>query len=162
LKILERDDENISCDLPTFGGRGEVLEGKSILEASRELRVELESLCGGRRACGKCKVKLIKGSLSSFMEESKFITETERVEGYRLGCAAQIMSDVSIFVPEESRAGKQVVRKAAKERSIKLNPAICLHYVELSPPWFQDLHADLDRLKKALFEKFHLSSLDID
>jgi uncharacterized 2Fe-2S/4Fe-4S cluster protein (DUF4445 family) len=145
------------------GVRGEVLEGKSILEASRELGAEVESLCGGIRTCGKCRVRLVEGSLSPFTDaEAKFITEIERVEGYRLGCDAQIRGDVSIFVPEENPTGKQVVRKALSGRSIELNPAVRLYYVELSPPSFQDPHGDVDRLKKALFEKHHLSSLDID
>ena len=146
-----------------LGVRGEVLDAKSVLDASRELGVELESLCGGVKTCGKCKVKLMEGPLSPFTdEEAKVITEKERGEGYRLGCAAQIRGDVSIFVPEESRTGKQVVRKAPTVRSIGLNPAIRLYYLELSPPSLQDLYADLDRLKKGLFEKYHLSSLDID
>ncbi len=145
------------------GGRGEVLEGTTILEASRELGVGIESLCGGIKACGKCKIKLVEGRLSPFMdEESKFITEAEKTDGYRLGCAAQIKGDVLVFVPEESLAGKQVVRKAATERAIELNPAIHLYYVELSPPSFQDLRGDLDRLKKGLSKKYHLSPLDID
>jgi uncharacterized 2Fe-2S/4Fe-4S cluster protein (DUF4445 family) len=145
------------------GGRGEVSEGTTILEACRELGVGIESLCGGMRACGKCKIKLVEGRLSAFNdEESKFITGAEKADGYRLGCAAQIKGDVLVFVPEESLAGKQVVRKAATERAIELNPAIHLFYVELSPPSFQDLRGDLDRLKKGLSEKYHLSPLDID
>lgn len=145
------------------GVRGEVLEGTTILDASRELGVGIESLCGGIKACGKCKVKLVEGRLFPFMEEeSKFITEAEKTDGYRLGCAAQIKGDVLVFVPEESLAGKQVVRKAATERAIELNPGIHLYYVELSPPSFQDLRGDLDRLKKELSEKYHLSPLDID
>jgi uncharacterized 2Fe-2S/4Fe-4S cluster protein (DUF4445 family) len=145
------------------GVRGEVLEGTTILDASRELGVGIESLCGGIKACGKCKVKLVEGHLSPFMdEESTFITEAEKADGYRLGCAAQIKGDVLVFVPEVSLAGKQVVRKAATERAIKLNPAIHLYYVELSPPSFQDLRGDLDRLKKGISEKYHLSPLDID
>ncbi len=145
------------------GGRGEVLEGKTILEASRELGVEIESLCGGIRACGKCKVQLVEGLLSPFTdEEAKFVTEKERAEGYRLGCAAQIEGDALIFVPEESRAGRQVVRKAATERAIKLNSAIHLYYVELSAPTLHDPDGDLDRLKEGLREKYRLSSLDID
>jgi uncharacterized 2Fe-2S/4Fe-4S cluster protein (DUF4445 family) len=81
------------------GVRGELLEAKSILEASRELGVEIESLCGGKGACGRCKVKLVEGSLSAFMDdEAKFITERERLEGYRLGCAAQIRGDVSFLI----------------------------------------------------------------
>jgi uncharacterized 2Fe-2S/4Fe-4S cluster protein (DUF4445 family) len=83
--------------------RDEVLEGTTVIEASRELGVEIESLCGGIRNCGKCKAKLVKGDLSPLTdEESKFITESERAEGYRLGCAAEILGDAKIFVPEES------------------------------------------------------------
>jgi len=157
------------------GRRGEVEEGKTILETSRELGVEIESICGGERSCGKCKVKLEEGFFERYginsnpkhlfpftEEEGKFINEIEKKEGYRLACAAQIKGNVLIFIPEESRAGKQVVRKAATERKIELNPAIQLYYMELSPPSFQDLHGDLDRLKKVLLEKYRLSSLDID
>jgi uncharacterized 2Fe-2S/4Fe-4S cluster protein (DUF4445 family) len=145
------------------GVRGEVSEGTTILEASRELGAGIESLCGGVKSCGKCRVKLVEGSASPFSdEESKFITEAEKADGYRLGCAAQIRRDVLVFVPEESRAGRQVVRKAATETAIELNPAVHLYYVELSPPSFQDPRGDLDRLKKGLFEKYDLSPLDID
>jgi uncharacterized 2Fe-2S/4Fe-4S cluster protein (DUF4445 family) len=145
------------------GGRVDVLEGTTILDASRELGVEIESLCGGVKACGKCRIKSVEGSLSAFTdEEAKFITEKERTEGYRLGCAARIEGDVLIFVPEESRAGKQVVRKAATERVIDLNPAIRLYYVELSQPTLHDPEGDLDRLKEGLRKKYHLSSLHID
>jgi uncharacterized 2Fe-2S/4Fe-4S cluster protein (DUF4445 family) len=145
------------------GRRGEVLEGKTITEASRDLGVEIESLCGGVRNCGKCKVKLMEGHLSPFTEEeSKFITGEEKAEGYRLSCVAQIRSDVLIFVPEESRIEEQVVRKAATVKPIELKPAIIPYYVELASPSFHDLLGDFDRLKKALSERYHLSSLDID
>jgi uncharacterized 2Fe-2S/4Fe-4S cluster protein (DUF4445 family) len=145
------------------GARGEVPEGKNVLEASRELGAEVESICGGKRACGKCRVRLVDGRLSPFTdEESKFITELEKADGYRLGCAAQIEGDVLIFIPEESRAGKQVIRKAATQRAIQLKPAIQLYYLELSPPSLHDPRGDLDRLKEGLRERYHLSSLDID
>jgi uncharacterized 2Fe-2S/4Fe-4S cluster protein (DUF4445 family) len=157
------------------GRRGEVPEGKSVIEASRELGVEIESVCGELKVCGKCKVKVEGGfferygitsspdHLSPFAEEEEeFVTPDEKAQGYRLGCAARILGDVLIFVPEESRAQKQVVRKAATERAIELRPAIALHYVELSPPSFHDPLGDFERLQKALSEKYHLPSLRID
>ena len=156
------------------GRRGEIEEGKTILEASRELGVEIESLCGGQRSCGKCKIKLEEGyferygitsssqHLSPFSsEEEEFISVSEKAGGYRLGCVAQVKGDVLIFVPEESRAEKQVIRKAATDRRIELNPAIRLYYVELIPPTFQDPLGDFERLKNALLEKVHLPSLNI-
>jgi uncharacterized 2Fe-2S/4Fe-4S cluster protein (DUF4445 family) len=157
------------------GRRGEIAKEKTILEASQELGGGIESVCGGEKACGKCKVKLEKGfferykiesrphHLSPFTEEEeKFITKEERAEGYRLGCAARIRGDVLILVPEESRAGKQVVRKAATERLIVPKPVISVFHVELSPPTFHDTLGDFDRLKKALSERYKLSSLEID
>ena len=146
------------------GRRGEIKEGQTVLEASRELGVEIESLCGGARACGKCKVKLEEGDLSPFTEEeAKFINNEEKATGCRLGCVAQVRGDATIFVPEESRAEKQVIRKTATERAIQLNPAVRLFEVEIIPPTFQDPLGDFERLRNALSEKYPLlSSLDID
>ncbi len=145
------------------GRTGEVSQGKTIIEASRELGVEIESLCGGVGNCGKCKVKLVKGRLSPFTEEeAQLITESERAEGYRLSCAARIEGNVFIYVPEESQVAEQVVRKAATERTIELKPAITLCSVEMAPPSLSDPLGDFDRLKKSLLEKYSLGSLDID
>ncbi len=170
-------------DIKTFqviflpsGKRGEISGNKSVLEASRELGVEIASLCGETRSCGKCKVKIEEGfferygltslyqHLSPFTEEEeKFIQEKEKVEGYRLGCVAKIQGNVLIFVPEESLSGMQVARKTATERTIELNPAIALYFVELSPPTFHDPLGDFDRLKKGLIERYNLhASIDID
>jgi len=145
------------------GRTGKVSQGKTIMEASRELGVEIESLCGGVRSCGKCKVKLEKGRLSPFTEEeAQFIKESERDEGYRLSCAARIEGDVLIYVPEESQVAEQVVRKAATERPIELKPAITLCPVEVAPPSLSDPLGDFDRLKKSLSGKYSLHALDID
>jgi len=145
------------------GRKGEVSDGKTIIEASREFGIEIESLCGGVRNCGKCKIKLVEGHLSPFTEEeAKFITELERTEGYRLSCAAQIKGDVLIYVPEESRTEGRVVRKEATERHFELKPAVTLYFVELSPPSLQDPLGDFDRVKKALSEKYQLHDLEIN
>ena len=145
------------------GRRGEVPEGTTIIEAARELGVEIESLCGGIRNCGKCKVKCVQGNLSPFTdEESAFITESERAEGYRLSCAAQILGEAKIFIPEESRTQKQVIRKRTSEKSIEIKPAVIPYFVELTLPSLHDPLGDFDRLKKALLERYRLDSIEID
>ncbi|MBM4277476.1 MAG: DUF4445 domain-containing protein [Deltaproteobacteria bacterium] len=145
------------------GKRGEIHEEKTILEASRELGVQIESLCGGEKTCGKCKVKLLEGELSPFTdEEGKFISESERLEGYRLSCSARIRGNVLIFVPEGSLIQKHVVRKEIAGKQIELKPALISYYIELTPPSFHDLRSDCDRLKKALSQDYHLPHLDID
>jgi uncharacterized 2Fe-2S/4Fe-4S cluster protein (DUF4445 family) len=145
------------------GRKGEVSGGQTVIEASRELGIEIESLCGGVRNCGKCKIKLVEGHLSPFTdEEAKFIADAERLEGVRLACSAQIKGNVIIYIPEENLGKRQVVRKDLRERPPEVKPAITLHYLELSPPTLQDPLGDFDRLQEALSEKYHLPSLDID
>ena len=114
------------------GRRGEVEEGKTLLEAARSLGVDIESLCGTKKVCGKCKVRIEEGyfekdniessmsHLSPIIEDEKKHIKPEDGPGIRLACTAEIRGDVKVFVPERSRAGKQVVRKAAKELTIKV------------------------------------------
>lgn len=157
------------------GSRGEVSEGATLLEASRELGVEIESLCGGAGVCGRCKIRLETGSfqrygitsctehLSPFTEaEGKFISEREQGEGYRLSCSARILGDVLVYVPEETRASKQVVRKTAARKSIEVKPALSLYRLELQPPTFHDLIGDSDRLHRALADQYQLPPLILD
>jgi uncharacterized 2Fe-2S/4Fe-4S cluster protein (DUF4445 family) len=41
----------------------------------------------------------------------------------RLSCQARVQADALIFVPEESRGHKQIIRKSATERAIEIDPS---------------------------------------
>jgi len=157
------------------GRRGEVNKGVNVIEASRLLGVDIEALCGEKKVCGKCKVRIEEGSFEKFgvvsgrdhcgpwqEEEGKFITAEERKAGYRLGCVAQVKGDLLVFVPEESRAGKQVVSKAARDIEIQWNPAVKIHTVTLVPPTFEDPLGDFERMSQALQKEYGLGELEID
>jgi uncharacterized 2Fe-2S/4Fe-4S cluster protein (DUF4445 family) len=157
------------------GRREEVRRGISILEASRQLGVDIEALCGEKKVCGKCKIRIEEGFFEKFgvqssphhtspwqEEEAKFINDKQREEGYRLACCAKIQADLLIFVPEESRAGKQVVSKAAREIPIELDPAVKLYPVEVNPPAFEEPTADFERVCEPLRRDYGLENLAID
>ncbi|MGQ9509720.1 MAG: ASKHA domain-containing protein [Thermodesulfobacteriota bacterium] len=145
------------------GKRGEIQEGKTLLEASRDLGVGIESICGGKQSCGKCRVKVLEGKFSPFTEEeAKFIGESDKVLGFRLACSARVFGDSIIFVPEERSLQKQVVRKEIIERKIELKPAIKPYFIELSPPSFHDLLGDFERVQQALSRRYSFSDLRID
>ncbi len=83
--------------------------------------------------------------------------------GIRLACSCEIHGDLKIFVPERSRAGKQVVRKAAKEISIALDPAVKKYTVKLTPPKLHDMTTgDYERVLKALEDSYGLKGLVFD
>jgi len=157
------------------GRRGTVTEGKTLLEASYELGVEIEAPCGAHKVCGKCKVKIETGffekfnidsrieHLSPINEEEKTLLKPEEVaDNYRLACATEIRGDVLIFVPEESRKADQVVLDTGKERVFSLNPAVKNYYVEMPKATLDDHRDDLRRLQDALKERFGLDDLQMD
>jgi uncharacterized 2Fe-2S/4Fe-4S cluster protein (DUF4445 family) len=157
------------------GRRGKVPKGISVIEASRLLGVDIETLCGQQRSCGKCIIRIEDGRFAKYnihsspahvspwqTEEEKFITPELREKGYRLACAAVVQGDLLVFVPEESRAGKQVVSKAARDIHIDPNPAVKLYHVEVTPPAFEDLSADYERVCWQLEKEYGLSHLTAD
>ncbi|MDP7355451.1 MAG: ASKHA domain-containing protein [Desulfobacterales bacterium] len=157
------------------GSRGEVDKGLSIIEASRQLGVDIEALCGEKKVCGKCKVRIEEGVFQKFgitsrrenagewqAEEEKFINAAQREEGYRLGCVAKVEGNILVFVPEESRAGKQVVSKAARDIHIDHNPAVKLYYVEVEKPTFEEPTGDYERICREIEGQYGLKDLKID
>ena len=157
------------------GRRGEVSRGINLIEASRLLGVDIEALCGEKKVCGKCVVRIEQGNfekygiISSFdnvtawqEEEGKFINAQRREQGFRLACMAGIRGDLLVFVPEEARAGKQVVSKAARDIHIDHNPAVKLYHVQVQPPSFEEPTADFERIGHALERDYGLRHLTID
>ena len=170
------DDQNAKVIFQPSGRRGEVPKGITIIEASRMLGADIEALCGESKVCGKCKVRIEEGFFEKYgieskptqvspwqaVEEEKFINAEDRRAGYRLGCAAKIEGDLLIFVPEESRAGKQVVSKAARDIYIEHNPAVKLYYIEVEAPSFQEPTGDFERICTELENRYGLKDLRID
>lgn len=144
------------------GRRGSVARGADLLSAARGLGVDLESICGGRQTCGKCQVIVEEGRFPKHGIDSSpdHLSPVEAVEaeycaahgivGRRLACAARLMDDVLISVPEESQARKQIIAKAATERAVEVRPAVRQVYVEVEPPGLADRRSDWQRLASAL------------
>ncbi len=168
-------DDKVMVIFQPSGRRGEVPEGINIIEASRLLGVDIEALCGEKKVCGKCVVRIEEGHFEKYNvqssmdhvspwqeEEAKFINEERRGKGFRLGCVAKISGDILVFVPEESRAGKQIVSKAARDIHIDHNPAIKLYTVQLDGPTFENKIGDFERLCNGLEREYGLTDLTID
>jgi len=157
------------------GRRGEVPKGTTIIEASRLLGVDIEALCGEKKVCGKCVVRIEEGNFEKYgiqssmshvsdwqEEEEKFVNAERREKGFRLGCVATVEDDILVFVPEESRAGKQVVSKAARDIFIEHNPAVKLYYVKVDPPSFEEPTGDFERICRGIERDYGLNNLSID
>lgn len=156
------------------GKRGKVKRGTNLLHAAEKLGVELESICGGRQTCGKCQVIVESGyfpkhgitsspdHLSPPQEGEIACCQQHGITGRRLACAAEVIGDVLISVPEESQARKQIIAKAASDRVIEVNPALRQVYVKVEAASLGDPRGDWERLALALETQWGLSELTID
>lgn len=155
------------------GKRGTFPVGTPVLECARALGVDVDSVCGGRGICGRCQVVQSEGEFAKFGITSvpENLSEPNSVEiryddkrglkpGRRLSCNTQLLGDCVIDVPAESQVHKQIVRKRAEVRDIKLDPAIRLHYVEVEEPDMHNPTGDLERLLTALRDQWGLDDLE--
>ncbi len=157
------------------GRQGEIKHGTTVLEAARKLGVEIESICGGHQTCNKCLVILERGTFPKHhitSADEHLTTPGEAEIAYaqkngidlnkrRLSCAAQIVGDVLITVPEESQARKQVIRKEASDLTIEVAPVMRLAYVEVEPAELGGA-ADWQRVQDALADQWDLHDTGID
>ncbi|MEM8732505.1 MAG: 2Fe-2S iron-sulfur cluster-binding protein, partial [Pseudomonadota bacterium] len=157
------------------GKRGHFPAGTPVLTAARQLGVDLDSVCGGRGICSKCQVT---PSFGEFSKQGVTVSDTalsvwnaveQRYDdkrgltpGRRLGCQATIQGDVIIDVPPESQVHRQVVRKAASDRAIAMDPATRLYFVTVAEP---DMHVptgNFERLQTALADQWGVDGATAD
>ena len=146
------------------GRRGTFSPGTPLLEAARNLGVDIDSVCGGRGLCGRCQISCVSGSFAKHQIESDvdhlspFSTTEEKFNerkgplkpGRRLSCHTQLLDDVVIDVPEESQVHRQIVRKAMESRDIRLDTATRLYYVQVPVPSLEDPRGEVQFLMEAL------------
>ncbi len=157
------------------GKRGRFPVGTPVLQAARQLGVDLDSVCGGRGICSRCQVapsfgsfpkhgiNCDPGSLSPWNAvEERYDRIRGLTTGRRLGCQAQIAGDVVIDVPVESQVHKQVIRKSADERPVDMDPAVRLHYIEVAEPDMHEPSGDLERVRDALRSQWNIADAAID
>jgi uncharacterized 2Fe-2S/4Fe-4S cluster protein (DUF4445 family) len=157
------------------GKRGRFPVGTPLLQAARALGVDIDSVCGGRGLCGRCQVVIAEGEFAKHGVRSgahsvtplgdvemRYARRQELMAGRRLSCSTRVQGDVVVDVPQSSQVHRQVVRKEADSRDIKLNPVIRLHYVEVQEPDMRDPSGDLRRLLDALEFEWRLTGLSCD
>jgi uncharacterized 2Fe-2S/4Fe-4S cluster protein (DUF4445 family) len=140
-----------------------VEEGTSILDAARMANVYIDSHCNGKSTCGKCKVRIIEGTVNPVtLNEIKFLNENDRELGYRLACVTRVGSDLTAFLPGENILTSRTADKLFSKRSNIINPAIKSYFLEFTNNKENHRRSHLDDIKKHLNEKYGLNDLICD
>jgi len=166
---------NINDALLVFmpsGKRGRFTIGTPILDAARNLGVDIDSVCGGRGICGRCQIEVTEGefakhAIRSSIDNISTISDSEETyskkhglrEGHRLCCQATLQGDLVIDVPASSQVHHQVIRKAYEDHNITIDPVVHAYFIEVAEAQLDDADGDLQRLLVALENEWQLVNL---
>ncbi|KLU59663.1 Na(+)-translocating NADH-quinone reductase subunit F [Peptococcaceae bacterium CEB3] len=131
-----------------------VQEGMSLLQAAIAAEVRVESTCGGKGTCGKCKVRLQTGKTENGANltpaEEKFLTPAEIESGWVLACRHILTEDTVVVLEEQKDAFDRKAGMHDSEKARAHAPSIRKVALALAPPTVEEQSADWERLVRAL------------
>ncbi len=149
---------------------------ENLLQVAMEAGIHINASCGGSGTCGKCKVKILKGTADS--PKHPKLPQWEYDEGFRLACMTSIQGDIDVEVPIESQVDRSVLALKGDRTAHKyllspsdiyqlvkgwdVDPAVFKRYVELDPPTLKDNVSDLTRLTMALARQHGIEGISAD
>ena len=139
--------------------------GETLLETSRAANVAIDAPCSGYGSCGKCRVKLLEGTVEGL--QTSHITDEDYAAGWRLSCASKVSSDVTVMVPDIASAyqsrmktadlstGEEVaiftrLEEDLKAAGVDFSNDFVETEVTMEEPTLEDTMPDTERLTMAL------------
>ena len=143
----------MNCQLVVCGPKGtrvlEVAQGTLLYHALRGEDVGLAAPCGGHCFCGKCRVRVVKPTSSSVLEdERRFISEEDIALGVRLACAFRIEEDTQIEI--ENRMDGAAILTDSVMDSVALESGMTAQEITLEPGSLENPRSDEAALRLAM------------
>jgi len=137
----------------------EVPTGTGLLDAARQVGVEIDAPCGGEGACGKCIVRILSGEVDS--DSLGALPAATVADGYVLACKTNVLEDdICVEVPDKKgREGGQfsesleeecLIRKELLPVKWEFDPRAVKWRLEVASPQLEDGLSDFDRFKRAI------------
>ena len=134
-------------------------DGTNLMELAADAGIELKAVCGGAGSCGKCQVIVTEGEVEILDQGN--LSPAKLKQGYVLACKTEVIADVTIEIPPESRLSKHQVfidEKAEEEDKLlteeelelqgkfEISPIYTRMSLELDEPSLVSNAGDLERL----------------
>src|SRR5437899_3411703 len=127
--------------------------GTTLFSAAHWIGLPIDSTCGGRGTCGKCKVRVVEGASEVTSADHRLLRKDEVDNGWRLSCQARIYEDMACEVPQLLRVPKAATMGLS--RLVIIDPNVRKVYLELAEPDLHDQRSDVARLRDALTAEGH-------
>ncbi len=150
----------------------EVAKDATILSAALAAGVYINSSCGGEGVCGRCKVVVRRGKVTS--HSVGHLTQDERRKGVYLACVTAVQGDIEVEVPAESRLNLEGLTQEEVAQRLKndysepeeIEPVALTEpkqfarqplaekiFLELPRPTLNDKVSDLERLERQIVQQ---------
>ena len=156
--------------------RIEAHAGDNLLELARGANVAIDAPCSGNGSCGKCRVKIIEGTVECM--PTSHISQEEFDEGWRLACGSKVEGDVTVLVPDIASAYQSRMKAAdlssgeevaifeklmadVTEAGIELINSFETVQLALDEPTLDDTMPDNERVTWALCAQLGVESVEI-
>ncbi len=120
----------------------------TIFNAANWIGLPIDSTCGAKGTCGKCKVRILRGHNGATAADRRIFNEEEIAEGWRLSCRSEANSDVVCHVPR--LMGNPKAALMGFDRHVILNANVYKIPLTLTPPSLEDQRSDFSRIRDAL------------
>jgi uncharacterized 2Fe-2S/4Fe-4S cluster protein (DUF4445 family) len=122
--------------------------GTTLFHAAAWIGQPVDSTCGGRGTCGKCRVQVVEGTTPVTPADVQHIGPDDLAAGWRLSCQAEVRADLSVVVPRLLSPPKTAMFGVG--RQVLLDPNVHKVRLRLAEPELHDQRPDAQRLKDAL------------
>jgi len=111
-----------------------VPRGTPLLDALRQAGVAIESICGGKGLCRKCKVILTRGTCAMAAQPGAHpLSPEDAAQGYYYACQVALTADAEFTIPVESRIDAPQILLSSEMKIDCIAPAVMRYRVEISP-----------------------------
>ena len=129
------------------GTTAHVPPGTTLFNAAHWAGIPIESTCGGRGTCGKCKVQVLEGHAERTLADYRHVSEGLD-EGWRLSCQCEVAEDMVVDVPRAMTVPKAATMGVG--RFVLLEPNAVKYLLTLEAPTIEDPRSRLRRVTDAL------------
>ncbi len=124
-----------------------VKRGTNLLDALRCEKIHIQSTCGGKGICGKCKVLFKEGAPRSSEIDKRHLGLDEIKNGIRLACGVKIFNPAQIETFSEESMDVLI---EGGSMDINIDPYVSKKYMVIDKPTLKDQRSDCRRLSDSV------------
>ena len=122
----------------------------TLFDAAIQAGFFLQSFCGGKGTCGKCKIKILNHQTSHTHEEISLLTSEERSNGIHLACKINVTSPLNVEILNYRVEDETHILNPHSPVNVALDSNVEKIHVAIPEPNLKTQLADCDALVRAL------------